>query len=189
MFIFGMLLAVTYFYLLFAGILISAVHFYLVWHHRDNRKYSLSEHAIIDKNSQLLYIFSHIVCEIFFLLFSYRFYVVEHNLKIGLYLNISFAIFDFIQAILPSRDKTEKIHYVAAYLSWLSYLVAGVLALIKLRVSQPFATISYILLIPILGMFFYMHIKRTKLYPFQIAIVPLFIIYMFFIVIGSNAAR
>lgn len=164
----------------------SFVHFFLVWHHRDNRKYSLSEHAIITSRSHLLYLVTHVVCEISFLLFSYQFFVVEHGLYLPHYLNVGFAGFDFVQAVLPSRGRTEKVHFAAAYFSWLCYLSAGLVAIAKLQVTEPFRTIAILLLIPILGMFVYMHINRSKLYPYQLSIVPLFVVYMLFVTIGSS---
>ncbi len=164
----------------------SFVHLYLVWHHRDNRRYSLSEHAILTRNSYLIYFTAHIICEVFFLLFSYQFFLVEHSLLLPFYLNVGFIFFDFIQALLPSRGKTEKIHFVAAYLSWLSYLTAGIIALLKIDVSQPYAAVATLLLIPILGMFFYMHINQSKLYPYQLTIVPIFVVYMLLVTIGAN---
>lgn len=175
-----------YFYLLTAGVLISTVHFYLIWVHRENRKYSLSEHAIIDKRSHYIYIFAHIITEILFLSYSYQFFIARHNLPLPHYLNIGFAIFDFIQAILPSRGKTEKIHFTAAYISWVCYLLAGVLALVQLEVAEPYRMLAILLLIPILGMFAYMHINRSKLYPYQITIVPIFIVYMLLVTIGAS---
>lgn len=175
-----------YVYLLCGGFLVSIVHAFIVWHHRDNRKYSLSEHAIIDSKSHLLYFTTHVVTEILFLAFSYQFFIVEHSLYLPHYLNIAFAALDFVQAALPSRGKTEKIHFAAAYLSWLCYLLAGIIALFALPVAQPFSTFAWLLLLPIVGMFLYMHINRSKLYPYQLSIVPLFVVYMLCVVLGTR---
>src|SRR5579872_5470739 len=97
-----------YFYLLSGGLLVSTVHIFIVWHHKDNRKYSLSEHAIITSRTHLLYFVTHVLTEISFLLFSYQFFVVEHTLYLPYYLNIIFAVLDFVQASLPSRGTTER---------------------------------------------------------------------------------
>ncbi len=175
-----------YLYLLSGGILVSAVHIFIVWHHRYNRRYSLSEHAILTKKSHLLYFAAHLVTEILYLTFSYQFFVVEHQLYLPHYLNIAFAVLDFVQAVLPSRGRTEKIHFAAAYISWLCYLTSGIIAIIKLQVAQPFLALAYFLLVPIVGMFVYMHINRSKLYPYQLMIVPLFVVYMLMIVIGTR---
>jgi hypothetical protein len=177
---------VKYFYLLTAGLLVSSVHFFLVWPNRHNGKRSLSEHAIFTKKSRLVYFITHVITEILFLKFSYQFFINEHSLYIPHYLNIGFAVLDFVQAAVPSRNRTEKIHWVAAYFSWLSYLSSGVIALFLLDVSQPYAVLAGLLLIPILGMFTYMHVNRSKLYPYQLSIVPLFVIYVLLVVLGSN---
>lgn len=175
-----------YFYLLSAGLLVSSVHFFLVWYHRENRRYSISEHAILGKKSQALYFLSHFVCEVLFLAFSYQFFIVEHSLVLPHYLNIVFAVFDFVQALLPSRGKTEKIHFATAYISWVSYLSGGLVALAKLHIDEPYRVLAIILLVPILGMFLYMHINRSKLYPYQLLIVPMFAIYVLLITIGAS---
>lgn len=175
-----------YFCLLGAGILVSFVHFYLVWHHRDNRRYSLSEHAILSRKSHQLYFISHVICEVLYVAFSYQFFIVQHDLALPHYLNTIFAVLDFVQALVPSRGKTEKLHFTAAYISWVSYLSAGLVAIHELSVLEPYKTIAIVLLVPILGMFIYMHINRSKLYPYQLLIVPMFVVYMLFITIGAS---
>jgi len=141
---------------------------------------------MLTSGSHLLYFASHVVCEVFFLLYSYQFFIGEHQLHAPFYLNIGFAILDFVQATLPSRGRTERIHFTAAYISWCCYLLAGIVALLSLKIAEPFAAIALILLIPVVGMFAYMHINRSKLYPYQLAIVPLFVIYMLFITVGAR---
>ena len=175
-----------YVYLVIAGLLASSVHFYVVWRHRDDRRYSVSEHAMLSTSSHLLYFAAHVLCEIFFLLFSYQFFVREHQLWLPFYLNVVFAVLDFVQAALPSRGRTEKIHFAAAYILWCCYLIAGLVAMFRLTIAQPYLTIAVLLIIPVLGMFIYMHINRSKLYPYQLAMVPLFVIYMLFITIGAS---
>jgi hypothetical protein len=173
-------------YLLLAGVPVSVVHFYLVWHHSGNRRYSISEHAMLTPTSHLLYFAAHVNCEIFYTLFSYNLFIVDHHLPLIFCLNLAFAILDFIQAALPSKDSTKKIHIAAAYTSWCCYLLAGVLALCTVTIEAPYRVAAMFLLAPILGMFFYMHINRSKLYPYQLAIVPLFVIYMFLVSIGAS---
>jgi hypothetical protein len=175
-----------YVFLVTAGLFASLSHFYVVWRHSDDRRYSVSEHAMLSKRSHLIYFFSHVICEILFLLFSYQFFVREHDYWLPFYLNIAFAVLDFIQAALPSRGRTEKVHFAAAYISWCCYLLAGLLALFTLHIKQPYLTMSILLIVPVLGMFTYMHINRSKLYPYQLAMVPLFVLYMLFITIGAS---
>lgn len=176
----------TLIYLLFAGGLISVVHAYLIWLHRADRKWSLSEHVILTKKSHLIYFISHVVCEVLFMLFSYQFYRLEHNLPVLFYLNVVFAILDFIQAFVPSRGKTEFLHTISAYISWCCYLLSGTLAIFQLDVSQPFAAFSLLFLIPTLVMFAYAHIRRNRLWFYQLLIVPSFVLYLMFVVLGTE---
>lgn len=141
---------------------------------------------MLSKSSRLVYFSFHVICEIFFLLFSYKFFILGHHYWLAFYLNVAVAALDFVQAALPSRGKTERIHFISAYISWCCYLLAGLLALFRLHVDQPYSTLATILIIPILGMFVYMHIHRSKLYPYQLAMVPLFVVYMLFLAIGAG---
>lgn len=141
---------------------------------------------MLTKRSHSLYFTAHLICDALFFMFSYQFFIVEHNLLLPFYLNISFVLLDFVQAALPSRGRTEKIHFAAAYVSWCCYLLAGIFALVMLHVSQPYMAVALLLLVPILGMFIYMHINRSKLYPYQLMIVPLFVVYMLLVTMGSS---
>lgn len=172
-------------YLLLAGIPISLVHGYLVWHHSDNRKRSISEHAILDRKSHIIYIFAHLFTVFFFMLYSYQFFLVEHELVAVFVLNLIFAVLDIVQAFVPSRGKTEAFHTAAAYFSWLSYVVSGLIALLVLDISEPYKQFAILTMIPVLGLFIYMHIKRTKLYPYQLLMVPLYVLVLLFITIGA----
>lgn len=176
----------TYIYLLGAGLLVSVVHCYLVWRHRDDRRYSLSEHAMLSRSSRVIYFVSHLVCEVLYFAFSYQFFIIEHDLPVAHYLNVIFVILDFVQALLPSRGKTKKVHFISDYVSRVCYLLTGVVALVALQIAEPYKTLATLFLIPIVGMFVYMHINHSKLYPYQLLIVPLFVVYMLFIVMGAS---
>jgi hypothetical protein len=165
--------------------LVSCVHVYLVWHHRDNRKYSISEHAIIDTRSHLIYLITHVICDVLFLAFSYQFFMIEHGLTEIHYLIVIFAGFDFLQALLPSRGITESMHFAFAYISWVCYLAAGVAAMLSLHVTDPYKVIALLLLVPVLGMFAYLHVNRSRLYFYQLLIVPIYVLYMVVVVIGA----
>lgn len=141
---------------------------------------------MLTRSSHLIYFFAHVLCELFFMLFAYQFFVREHHYLPPFYLATTFAVLDFVQAILPSRGKTEKVHFAAAYISWCCYLLLGLLALFKLHVAQPYSVMAVLLIVPVLSMFLYMHINRSKLYPYQLAMVPLFVIYLMLVVLGTS---
>lgn len=174
------------FYLLAAGLQVSLVHAYLIWVHQGNRKWSLSEHVILDRRSHAIYFTSHVICEILFFLFSYQFYIVNHDLPVLHYINIVFILLDFVQASVPSRGKTEYLHSGAAYISWCCYLLSGILAFFSLDIAQPFAIIAVILLLPTVGMFLYVHFRRSRLWFYQLLIVPMFVLYLSSVVVGAN---
>lgn len=173
-------------YLIIAGVPVSIVHVYLVWRHSDNRKYSVSEHAVIDRQSHLLYIATHIVTVIFYLLYSYQFFIAKHDLLLPHVLNCIFALLDLVQAIVPSRGKTEKAHIAAAYTSWVCYVISGILALMSLTIAAPYKTLAIVTMIPVVAMFLYMHVNRSKLYPYQLMMVPLYVLVLLFITLGAR---
>lgn len=172
-------------YLLIAGVPVSIAHAYLVWKHSDNRKYSVSEHAIIDRQSHTLYIATHVLTIIFYLLYSYQFFIVKHDLLLPHILNCIFAALDLVQAIIPSRGKTEKVHIAAAYTSWVCYVISGVVALASLTIAEPYKVFAILTMVPVIGMFVYMHINRSKLYPYQLMMVPLYVLVLLFITLGA----
>lgn len=145
----------------------------------------MSEHAIINRQSHLLYIATHVLTVIFYLLYSYQFFIVKHDLLLPHVLNCIFAALDLVQAIVPSRDKSEKIHIAAAYTSWLCYVVSGVVALMSLTVAEPYKMLAILTMIPVVSMFLYMHINRSKLYPYQLMMVPLYVLVLLFITLGA----
>lgn len=173
-------------YLIIAGVPVSIVHAYLVWRHSDNRKYSVSEHAVIDRQSHLLYIATHIVTVIFYLLYSYQFFIAKNDLLLPHVLNCIFALLDLVQAIVPSRGKTEKAHIAAAYTSWVCYVISGILALMSLTIAAPYKTLAIVTMIPVVAMFLYMHVNRSKLYPYQLMMVPLYVLVLLFITLGAR---
>lgn len=176
----------VYISLLGAGVLISVVHAYLVWKNYDGTRYSISEHAISDRRSYFLYLGSHIVADILFVLYAYTFFYESQSQTILFLLTLTFIALDFVQALLPSRDKSEPIHFISAYMSWAIYQLVGVLSLFILTIAQPYLYLSVAFLVPVLVMFTYMHFKRDKLWPFQLLMVPMYILSLLFITLGSS---
>ncbi len=174
-----------YISLLGAGGLISAVHAYLVWKNYDRVRYSISEHAIADKKSYYLYLGSHIVADVLFVVYAYKFFYESQSQNILFLLALTFIALDFVQALLPSRGKSESIHFISAYASWFIYQLVGVLCLFMLAIARPYLYISIAFLVPVLMMFIYMHFKRDKLWPLQLLMVPLYILALLFITLGS----
>ena len=179
----------VYLYLLTGGTLISFAHFYLVWRNRGNIQDTLSENAVTDSKAHLIYFVTHLVTDIFFLLYSYQFFIVDHNLALPFIINIVFVVLDLVQGILPSRGKTKKIHITSAYISWICFLLSGIIVLFTLSIVEPYRLFAIVLLILLVCMFLYMHKMNTsqgKVYPYQLIAVPLYVIYMLMITIGAS---
>lgn len=171
--------------LLISGAIVSLAHAYLVWKNRDGVRYSISEHAIANKKSYLIYLGAHIITDVFFLIFSYQFFYQIHGHGLLFGLTVVFIGLDAAQAILPSKGRTEDVHFAVAYTSWFLYQLTGVLALLWLDISEPYAILASIVLLLVLAMFAYMHLKRDKLWPLQLLMVPLYFIFLILLVIGS----
>lgn len=133
-----------------------------------------------------MYFIVHILCEVFALLYAYTFLALGHNLTFATYFFVLFAVFDFIQAVLPSKGKTESIHFAAAYISWFAYQIAGVIMLFGLGLSRGYQVMAATALAPVIAMFFYMHINRSKLYPYQLLMVPLFVLSVVLMTLGAR---
>ncbi len=176
-----------YVWLLLAGGIVSFTHVYLVWKNRDGVRYSISEHAVADTKSYRTYAAAHLITDIFFVLYAYEFYHQMQNQNLLFELVIAFITLDILQAVLPSKGKTKSIHFASAYLSWFIYQLVGVLSLFLLHISQPYFAISIAVLSPVLLMFIYMHFKRDKLWPYQLLMVPLYVLFLLFVTIGSSS--
>lgn len=169
-----------------AAFLINAVHGYLLWSQRGERKYSISEHAIKNRQTYLLYILGHLVTGILVVFFAYLFFVRKLAYNPPFYLCISFMFFEVVQAVLPSRGIYEKPHILAAWLMWLSFLSVGIVSLLRLSVEQPYRAVATILYVPLLTMFAYVHYSRKKLYLFQMLMILTFDLAMMLIIVGTK---
>lgn len=173
--------------LLLSGFVVSLTHVFLVWKNRGGARYSISEHAIADRNSYLIYLSAHIVTDILFLFYAYEFFYIAQDQGWLFGLTIVFIALDALQAVLPSRGRTESLHFVSAYTSWFLYQLVGVLSLLLLDIAQPYMMTASIVLLIVLTMFGYMHVRREKLWPLQLLMVPLYFVFLILVVIGSTA--
>ena len=132
-----------------------------------------------------LYLGSHIVADILFVIYAYTFFYESQSQSILFLLTLIFIALDCIQAVLPSRGKSEAVHFISAYVSWFIYQLVGILSLFILTIAQPYLYLAIAFLIPVLLMFIYMHFKRNKLWPYQLLMVPFYILSLFFITLGA----
>lgn len=175
----------VYVLLILSGAVVSVVHAYLVWKNKDGVRYSISEHAIANKKSYLAFIAAHILTDLLFLAFAYLFFYEIHGQGLLFGLSAVFITLDAIQSVLPSRGRTEDIHFAVAYTSWFLYQLTGVLAWLWLDIVEPYRIAAALVLLLVISMFAYMHIRREKLWPLQLLMVPLYFVYLLIVVAGS----
>lgn len=171
--------------LLSAGVVINGVHGYLLWSQRHERKWSISVHAIKNRQTYLLYVAGHLVAGGLFLLFAKKFFVERFDNLVLFGLVCSTYFFEIIQAILPSRGSYERPHTAAAYIMWFSFVSAGLLSLYILPIESWARALAVLVYVPLLMMLYKAHTDRKRFYYYQMSMVVLFYMSMFFVVVGS----
>ncbi len=169
--------------LIFSGIIINLVHGYLLVAYKNQKKFSISEHAVLDRKARSIYIIGHIVCGALCLMFAKIYYVNTIEVPSLFYLSIFTVIFEYLQAILPAKGKTNRLHIIAALIMWASFISLGLLTII----FAPAALIQ-----KLIAMTFYAAIlfelrnsykNLNRLYKYQMTMVVLFYLAMIVVVI------
>jgi hypothetical protein len=171
------------FWLILSALSINSVHAYLLFSQKSDRKWSISEHATASAKFRIIYILGHAFGGAFFLLFACDYFLNVAN-KDGLfYLSCLIVLFEYVQAVLPAKDKTNIAHTVAAYIMWASFILLNGLAIIILQVSSISKFLASLTFLAVFLLFIYSHFKRSQLYKFQMLMVPLFFLSLVILVI------
>jgi hypothetical protein len=173
-------------YLILAGLIINGTHLYLLWSQKDDRKWSISEHAARNSITYLLYVVGHIVGGFIFLVFAHQFYVEKFGIAWLFFICCFTYFFEVLQALLPAKGKTNIPHTIAAYIMWLSFLSAGILSLIYLPLTTTVNNICWLIMGLILAQLVYIHFRRDKLYFYQVTMVVMFYAIMAILTITSS---
>lgn len=169
--------------LVFSGAFISCVHGYLLISYRNNKRFSISEHAVLSRNAYVIFVIGHVICGGSFLVFAYRYYMNVIQISGLFYLSILIVIFEMLQAIIPAKGKTNRLHIIAALIMWPLFLTLGILTII----FAPAALIQ-----KIIAMAFYTailfelrssHKNLNRLYKYQMTMVVLFYLAMIVVVL------
>jgi hypothetical protein len=174
------------FYLAVAsGLIVNGVHGYLLWSQRDERKWSISVHAARDRRTYTIYLIGHLLAGLFFALFAYEFFVTIHDLQWLFWLSILGLMFEYIQAILPAKGKTNTTHAVTAYAMFISYAFVAVFSMFVLDISTTVQVLvfPFLLLIPIFGVVAVRN--RNKMYFAQMISICSFSLVMIIFAVGS----
>lgn len=168
--------------LLLSAIATNGVHGYLLTSLKTDRKWTISEHAVLRKKAFVLYVLGHVLGGGFFLIFAKLYYVDISNLNWLFGLSLFTVVFEYVQAFLPAKGRTNRAHTITALIMWGSFIALGVLSIVFLPVDgirKLFASIFYAAL---LGTLIYSYFDRQKIYKHQMAMVLLFYLSMFVLV-------
>lgn len=161
-------------YLLLCIVIMNGVHVWLLASQRMHRKESISEHAAHSDRTHMIYMVSHLCSGLLFLLFARSFFVARMD-SLGLFYLAAFAVaFEWLQALLPARGKTNLAHSVIAYIMWVSFIVLGGLCLMVLNMGALQRVLGAILYLPVPFIFGYVHMRREKLYKYQMIMAALY---------------
>jgi len=138
---------------LISALIVNGMHGYLLWSQRDERKWSISVHASKDRRTYTIYLIGHFLAGLFFAIFAYRFFVTTHDVKWLFWLSLFGLVFEYVQALLPARGKTNNAHAVTAYAMFVSYAVVALIAMITLDLSifVRLVAIPFLIMIPVFG--------------------------------------
>ncbi len=161
-------------YMLLSALIVNGAHGYLVYSQRNERKRSISSHAANSRGAYLLYLAAHLLGGIFFLLFAHELFLDGFHQMWLYYLSWITVVFESVQAFIPSRGRTEKVHILTAYCMWLFYLLVGTLAviLIPLSVNRRMILLPFLLTPMALGI--YAYFNRKKMYWLQMLIIGIY---------------
>lgn len=170
------------FALLLSAVFVNVVHGWLLYYHRDNRKWSISEHAVLDKKTYFLYVLGHILGGAFWLIFAKMYFVDAVHLDWLFALSAWVVAFEYLQAFLPAKGKTNKFHTIAALIMWGSFITVGLLciAFLPAGINQKYlASVLYACLFSVL---IYASSHRQQIYKSQMIMVLLFYVSIFVLV-------
>lgn len=171
--------------LLLSGIIVNGTHGYLLWSQRDERKWSLSVHAVKHKVSYVQYVLAHVIGGGIFLLFARELFMVRNDFDGLFYLAIFNYFFEVLQAVLPSKGRTEIPHTVAALIMWFAFLTIAIVATIVLPISLVFKLASAGTIIFLCLLLVRAFHDRQRLYYYQMTMIGLFFVSMILLTVGS----
>lgn len=160
--------------LLLSGVFITIAHSLLLVRHRANRKWTISEHAVVTQRSLLLYRLSHLITGLLFLCFAWLYFIGEVAMPAFFALSIWIVIFEYLQALLPARGTTNKAHTMCALVMWGSFISLGALCIVLLPAEPVQRVMAALVYVALLSNLLFASRHRERLYISQVGMVILF---------------
>lgn len=121
--------------LLISFICTNFMHSYLLYIQRKDHKPTVSHHAVLSRNTHLLYMLGHFLGGLFFLIFSYQFFYGRHHEIILFVISVLAVSVEYAQAITPAKGKSEPLHNVFALSMAMLMIILLIAAPLLLHVS------------------------------------------------------
>jgi hypothetical protein len=173
-------------FLFASALVINIIHGFLLSSQRDMRGLTISEHAARDIFTHSLYVFGHIVGGFLFMLFAYRFFIVE-NQTVGLFAVTAVGVFvEWAQAFVPAKNTYESIHLFFAYTMSVIMTALGFIATVFLDLPLGVFLISIAITLSLLaGYPLVATLPRKYFWVIEMININLFYLQIFLIYIAS----
>lgn len=154
-------------YILLAALFVQGAHTYLLVTQRNNRKWSISQHAADTSTTKTVYRVGHFAGGMFWLL-AMNFLFAQEDLRFIFYISVFSVVLEWLQAIfLENSHKLISVHAAFAYSMWVGSILSLILAVIFLPVPQIQQVIAGVLVSGVVVTYLYMHLQKTALYKLQ----------------------
>lgn len=157
---------------------INGAHGYLVFYQRHDPKWSISDHAVLNRRTRLVYLIGHTVCGLAF--FVYAFLFIAPQVPSLMTLVVATVLLEITQAVVPSKGKVLlSPHSLTALSMWLGFTLIALLCVIFLDLNTMSRTLGFILFGGVAGLFIYMVRNRQQIYRQQFLTILVFFACMF----------
>lgn len=157
--------------LLLSFVCANGMHLYLLHSQRNDRKMSISYHAVHSRKTYIVYILGHFFGGLFFLIFAYRLFYVEFGSETLWTISVLGVVSEWIQAITPAKNKYEIYHLVAA---WSMALFMSILLFVSPIVAKDMAALMVAIATFLTSAVLLVDLKKQKFWIPQITFFLLF---------------
>lgn len=168
--------------LILSGLVINVVHGYMLTSLKTHRKRTISEHAVLRKRAFVLYVIGHVLGGGLFLIFAKLYFLDLQNNSWLFGLTIFTLVFEYTQAVLPARGKTNTPHTITALIMWGSFITLGLLSIVVLPVPDYRKLLASLLYLGLIGTLIYAFSDKSRIYRHQMTMVILFYLSMIVLV-------
>lgn len=168
----------TFLLLVIAAVAVQGAHSYLLFSQRANRHWSISDHAVKNRQTHLIYFLGHFVGGGAWLLATHRIFA-EPRLHFIFWVSFATVMLEWLQAAVPSKVGHKfSWHAVFAYAMWLGCMTSIILGTILLQLATWQRLLAGLCCAAVFAMYIWKHFPRAKVYRLQYATIWCFFLGM-----------